>query len=614
MRIEPDQLREMAKQHERRAENIRNWGKIPHGWLDDFEASNGPFGGPVVGALRDYYDRRHRKAERIARDHEQTRDKLIASAKALEDNDLDGGGQVSDSGSKERFAPGGTAPHGPADPTAGNGRETPTADGAQWGRQPTPGDSPAPEAAGPADQATPGSGVSAPPGAPGLSDQGTAPVGVVPHAPAMPPETTTTVADTPGSDADGSAAAASVPAPGGSAGPADDGAGPAAVGTPLPGPLPPIGTTGGPTPPRSLSAGPLVSAVAAAGHRLSRPSLVVGDRAEHDLELARTLVAAILAAVGDSYPSLGWGVAVLRASQGPLVLVTSTEGRGWLPPGLFLPSEVFVPWRWDAPLGDRGRELVAEFEGNPDPARILAAFGLVAGRIGIGSPSALASSAAVADGVRAALGDGVAVEGNVRAAECTVDLSAPGAGLSDRLEMAGSEDSLRRAAEVSESDLRAVCLELARAADMQVRHAVTAVGSEAGARHARRQRVLDALQADLPVPAPWWDEIAAGSAGAGPESLRDRVFERRADEILLLLGAGEIDRHRLREVLYTYGQIAEHPQLPAAAQAVSAPTLPATGGGAISVGPIGRSGAPPLIAELSKATAGAEGSAERRRV
>ncbi|WP_460696580.1 type VII secretion target [Nocardia thraciensis] len=613
MSIEPDQLREMAGQHERRAADIRKWGEIPHGWLDDLEASSGPFGGPMVVAAREYYDRRHRKAERLARDHEQTRDKLLESAEALEANDDSGGSRVSNSGSPEKFAPGGSGPHGGIDPTAPPGatRETPPpVDGTQPGRQQigTPGEPDAPGVTGRPDLTSPVSATSSPPA--GTFDQGVAADG------SAPPVTSAPMTDASGSGTvDGSAAPAPVSVADNSAGPVGDSAGATPiVGAPLSGALPPTAMAGGggtgPTPPRPLSAGPFFSATATAGNRTSLPPLVVGDGADHDLELARTLLAAILAAVGNSHPGLGWGVGVLRGAEGPLVLVTSTEGRGWLPPGLFLPSEVFVPWRWDAPLGAQGRELVADFEGNPDPARILTAFGLVAGRLGIGRPSALASSSAVSDTVRVALGDDVATEGNVRAAECTVDLSAPGIGLSDRLEMGGSEDSLRRAAEVPESELRAVCLELARSADTQVRRAVTAVGSGTTAQRARRQRIIDALHADLPVPAPWWEEIAAGGRGAGPESLRDRAFERRADEILQLLAAGEPDRRRLRDVLYAYGQIAEHPQLPDAARAVSVPASPS--GGAISAGPIG--GAPPLVAELSKATAGADGSVEQRRV
>lgn len=132
---------------------------------------------------------------------------------------------------------------------------------------------------------------------------------------------------------------------------------------------------------------------------------------------------------------------------GPIVLLTSTEGRGWLPPGLFLPSEIALPWRWDVVLDNVAREATAALEGTTDPARMLAEFGLM-GRLRSVRISALVSSAAITDDLRAALGDDVAIEGRVSAAESAVDFTSPGIGLVDRLALAGSDELLRQAATV----------------------------------------------------------------------------------------------------------------------------------------------------------------------
>ncbi|WP_245401792.1 hypothetical protein [Nocardia albiluteola] len=352
---------------------------------------------------------------------------------------------------------------------------------------------------------------------------------------------------------------------------------------------------------------------------------MVGERVEDDLALARTLLAAILAAVRDSARGVEWAVAVGRAADGPIVMLTSTEGPGWLPPGLFLPLEVVLPWQWFAPRA-ADLEAIAALEGTADPARMLAEFGsLVARRKNVWI-SALVSSAAIPDGVRAALRGDTAVEEWVSPAESAVDFTAPGPGLVDRLALAGSSVSLHQAATVPETEIRAKCLELARAADARVRAAVSGVDGETVIRRARRQQILHALHAGLPVPVNWWDQMRAaddmtGSAlwsrrvdvsfvpvgrvrpGTATEALRGMVFERRADELLLLLAAGEPDRQTLRDVLYAYGQIAEHPMLPEAARVVHG----------VSVGSSHLGGVPPAIAESLNGPAGSEGSSERRR-
>ncbi|MEU2013989.1 hypothetical protein, partial [Nocardia sp. NPDC019302] len=148
-------------------------------------------------------------------------------------------------------------------------------------------------------------------------------------------------------------------------------------------------------------------------------------------------------------------------------------------------------------------------EGITDPARILAEFGLLLSRRGPGRISALVSSAAVSDGLRLALGDDVAIEGRVSAAESAVDLASQGNGLVDRLALAGSDELLRQASTVSFGKIRAKCIELAKTAHARVCAAAPAVGAEISAHRARRQRILDALHAGMSIPGSWWEQMRA---------------------------------------------------------------------------------------------------------
>ncbi|WP_067800781.1 type VII secretion target [Nocardia beijingensis] len=660
--VEPDQLRRMAQQHDSLAADIRKWGEIPHDWLAEFQSTYGVIADPMRGALVDYYNRRHQSAERLAARHERTRDELLAAAAALENADHSGGQNISHAGDLAGGAPRGGPAFGapPGHPTpVGAGPHTPTADGpqpnvAQPGYPPaTSVDPRMPEGATYSDSAPvlpaasapqlndPGpAGVAAPqatmpgtfgvpqPGWGGMPDSGSAGVSVGPLG------ALNGVADVP-IDMNGHAGVADgLPAPmaGGTA-PATVSAGGGGAGTAV-------------RPPAPLATGPLAAALHPAEDRRALPSLVVGEGSEDDLALARTLLAATLSAVADSAPGLDWGVAVLRTVGGPLVLLTSTEGRGWLPPRLFLPSEVVIPWRWDSILRAAGRQSIAALEGTTDPARMLAEFCMLVGERRRARISALVSSAAIADDLRRALGDDVAIEDRVSAAESAVDLTSPGAGLADRLTLAGSDDLLREASTVPDAEIGARCVELARAADAQVRTAFS-VGNAGGSPH--RARILDALQAGLPVPESWWhqirtvDALAAASARSrridishipvggvppnvtGMEVLRAMVFERRVDELLLLLAEGEPDRQTLRDALYTYGQITEHPLFPAAVRVSAAPAIrPGSAVSDVAIAPGVRAGsrgvssmshgeAPPSVAGLLSGPAGSESSGEQRR-
>ncbi|UGT69199.1 hypothetical protein LTT66_03015 [Nocardia gipuzkoensis] len=662
--VEPDQLRRIAKQHDLAAGNIRKWGEVPHGWLADFESGYGMIADPVRAALVDYYNRRHETAERLAANHERSRDELLAAADALEDADQSGGQRVGGAGDFGNGVPrGGPAPGGSPDPS------TPT--------ESSPGVLPAKDTPF-APPSTPTSPATSPattlPDAPSILGEETrtddqplmpanasapqtygtppteliAPVGPVQYAagesePSIDDRTVTPAVD-PGGTAtvavDSNSAAGTV---GGlDALPVANSLAAAAAVTGA-------GIAGGM--PAPLATGPFVAAAHLSEDKRALPLLVVGERVEDDLALARTLLGATLAAVADSAPGLEWAVAVGRTPVGPIVVLTSAEGRGWLPPGLFLPCEVSLPWRWDFVFGGAaGRQTVAALEGTADPARMLAEFGVMVGGRKNVRISALVSSGAIHDDLRAALGDDVALEGGVSAAESAVDFTSPGVGLVDRLTLAGSGELLQQAATVSDREIWAKCLELARAADGRVRAAVSGIDGETYAHRAHRQRILDALEAGQPIPASWWDEVRAADdtmAAAlrsqrvdvshlpvgevrpdvsGAEVSRDMFFERRAGEVLLLLAAGEPGRQTLRDVLYSYGQIAEHPLLPAAHAMETIGVRPAPadtgagrsvgsdayGAGSISVSPIGVGGPPASIAELWNGSKVSGGSGEKR--
>ncbi|MER7450942.1 type VII secretion target [Nocardia beijingensis] len=673
--VEPDQLRRLAMQHESLAADIRKWGEIPHDWLAEYQSTYGLIADQVRAALVDYYRRRHQSAERLAAKHERTRDELLAAAHALESADHSGKQQVSRAGD---FGDG-PSRRGPTPGALGDRRAQVDAGPVTTSTDNTqPIQSPAARsgdvaAITPADPKLPGH-IELPVPAPAPSAT-SAPYldGIVPTEPVAQ---TGTMPFSPGLPAPGVADVSwptSVPEPaevggtvdslgakydadtaGGAHGGADVGAAgmPAALSTAGPTQGPVFGSAAGPQPPTPLPTGPLAAALHAAEDRRALPSFVVGERVEDDLVLARTLLAAILSAVADSVPDLDWAVVVGRTPVGPMILLTSTEGRGWLPPGLFLPWEVAIPWRWDSSFRTAGRKAVAALEGTTDPARMLAEFGLLVGRRRPVRISALVSSTVIPDGLRATLDDGVAIEDRVLAAESAVDLASRGSGLVDRLALAGSDELLRQASIVPDTEILDKCIALANAAHAQVCAAAPSIGAEMSAHRARRQHIIDALRARMPVPRSWWEQMrAADDATAaalrarrvdvsqvpvggnipesiGTEAARELVFERRADELLLLLAEREPDRQTLRDALYSYGQIIEHPLFRASAVTgathVTASRLSGLAGGRsaepsvdgidfVSVDPARRGEVVPLVGESSTMATNFDGFVEQRR-
>jgi hypothetical protein len=329
--------------------------------------------------------------------------------------------------------------------------------------------------------------------------------------------------------------------------------------------------------------------VGAAMTSAAAPAFVLGERVDGDLVLARTLLSGVLAAGGDAVLGLGWAVSVMRHPSGISAFVTSNEGRGWIPAGLYLPREISTPWVWE----------VAEnaWEGVADPARVLAEFAIAWGRKSGARLTAVASSTDVDADLRRQLGD-VPIEGEVTASSA-MDFSAPRPSLADRLELVGAPALVRRAATTPESEIGARCWELASDAHARVHKAGLGSSAALGA-PAARERILGALRQRREVPQELWEELrdaddlltatmlsrradvsrvalgelradqADGRHASEMSALRAMVFERRCDELVLLL-AEAATRQTLRDAVYAHAQIVSHPGFVAPAPAPAAP-------------------------------------------
>lgn len=614
--LEPGELRRMAAQHGAAAARVREWGKIPRGWLDDFRRTHGTIAEPMREALEDYYQRRHDRAERQAADHERTRDNLLTAAKAMEEADHHSGSGVSAAGTFDGITPGrvdgpgATIAPAPAVFPAGQSTAFPNAGATVSSGPATVGARPAVPSEGASGQspvsAPRGSGVSPVPGVTGRSSlvsssrssprtvdapsRATAPVDV------PPPSATASSAVDRTNAAAGTAATASPVKP-------VEATVSASAATSATNSVERSGgRVAGP-----LARGPFLSATATGR---AAPPLVVGDTTEDDLSLACALLSSVLAAVADSEPGLEWAVAVMRFRRRPVVVLNSTEGLGWLPSGLFLPMEVTVPSKWREIFEGAGEEAFAAAEGASDPTRVFAEWISVLRRKRMVRISAIASSAIISDTVRGALGARTAVADEIGAAESALDLTTPGTGLVDRLQAGGSHHLLEQAEAVADTDIRSTCLALAAEAHMRVRD----LGAESDGwfqeQAEDRQRILDTLRMGGALLPSWLDQMRAADAMSaavqrsrrvdvsnvpighrpnmqGLDDLRRMFFERRADEIFMLLAAGEPDRQTLRDVFYAYGQIAEDPNLPASSVPIVADTgLQSAGsGGVIAVAP-----------------------------
>ncbi|MFI6779150.1 type VII secretion target [Nocardia sp. NPDC050412] len=584
MEIDPQVLYDLANQHDRVHDDTIEWAKKPDTWLKTFPDSYGAIAHPVHKALEAYYDARERAGLALAREHKQTADDLRKAAREFEQADLDGGAGVRrimngpDSHGLPQTSPSlpnGASPNGhspvntsPSDNVPGGTQQpgsTPASDDSPVGVGPATS---APTTNGAAPAGPDGTGVSTPtsgtvpPGGPG-GGPGGGPSG--PSGPTVTP---------PG----GVVSSVSAGPGGGPSGPGpDDRTSDRSSGVSAAGDLPPV-----------PMATPFASAVAAAKDKEAAPAYVVGDAVNNDLVVARTLLGAVLAAVDSSVLGLHWAVAVMRGPGGVGVFITSNEGRGWFPAGLYLPREVSTPWLWDEMLGAGSAEAASPWEGVSDPARVLVEFGLAWGAKAGASLSAVVSSGSIDSGLRARFND-VAMEGMV-APSYDVDLRVATPDTADRLGLAGSVEALEQIAAVPDSALRARCVELAADAHAKVGR-IRDLPADGAVARGVRDRILAAVQSGRDIPRSWWDELRDAddllAASIMPRrvdvgrvepgdlrvddadgGLRTLVFERRCNELVLLL-AEETTRQQLRDAVYAHEQIVKHPRFVEVPAAVS---------------------------------------------
>ncbi|MFB8005992.1 type VII secretion target [Nocardia sp. NPDC056000] len=587
--IDPAVLRQLAVQHRKVGDDTVEWAKPPSDWLEAFPHTYGTIASPVLDALTRYYNARQQAGNALAAQHYRTADELNASADAYEAADHDSA----------------TAVHQAGDNLGHRGTPAPVPAPTQPGAQ-TPGD---PSNTGPGQRVPGGNDTNAPGGqdtspiaAPGTTTGGTpAPAGMPGGAQATPgtsgaPFAPAASATDPGSsNTTGrdvlSGTPANAPQPGAVTAPTGTGMAPILSGsggdsgqnTTTPG----TGVPADAVP--TLVPTPFAAAVAAAKDRETGPANVVNEAVNEDLVIARTLLAAVLAAVDEPIIGLAWAVSVMRGPTGIGVFITSNEGRGWLPAGLYLPREVSTPWLWDEMVGT---EQTWPWEGVADPARVLAEFARAWGATTESSLTALVSSGSIDSSLRAQLPD-TAVEGMVPPAY-DVDLRTAGPGTADRLALAASIPALESVGAVADSAIHRRRTELAEQAHAEVGR-TTATPAEAVTARALRTRVLALLHDNQQVPAQLWQELRdaddllaasmlsrrvdAGRVGLGQlriedqaEALRAMVFERRCTELTLLL-ADQPTRQGLRDAVYAHEQILGHPLF--AAMPVAATTTAA---------------------------------------
>ncbi|WP_331723071.1 type VII secretion target [Nocardia sp. NBC_00511] len=588
VQVEPGVLRRLAVQHEEVATAIRAWAEPPHEWLTAFPDTYGRIASAVETALYGYYDARQKAGMQLADQHDQTALALRRAADDYERVDHEGAAAINHGGDQPGTpphsngnapvtgTPGGTANSAPSDHSTAQPVSAPptvaptgvTAGGlAASSTAPTAGG--ADLAGNSADLA--GNGVAPPTGAEAQNTSGSEPV-ASPSSGVAPAATD----GGPGPFAGGAIGA--TPATQDSGSPATTGAASTQMAD--------GGAAALPMP------SPFAAAVAAAKDRETGTSHVVNDVVNEDLVLARALLGAVLAAVDTPPVGLAWAVSVMRGPSGQRILLTSNEGRGWLPAGLFLPDEVSTPWAIEEPID---AEVTAAWEGVADPARVLAEFALARSRESEAHLSALVSSGPIDASLRAALPD-TAIDDLV-GPSYDLDLRVPVDGTVDRLALSGFTAPETLVA-VPDSAIRARELVLAYRAHTTASRGVSS--SHVATVRSMRERILSTLQSGISVPRQLWDDLRdaddllaavtlsrrvdVGRVDLGglrvdteAEALRALVFERRANEIVLLL-AGDPTRQSLRDTVYAHEQIVSHP----GAGSVAAST-PSVGHGAVVV-------------------------------
>lgn len=305
---------------------------------------------------------------------------------------------------------------------------------------------------------------------------------------------------------------------------------------------------------------------------------VVGERMDGDLVLARTLLRSVLAAVDCSPLAPAWAVSVLRHPGGVGVFLTSNEGRGALPAGLYLPRQVSTPWVWEIARN-------APWEGISDPARMLVEFATVWRTVSGARLSAVTSSQPIAAKVAAAV-PSVSFEGEITAAP-ELDLAAAAPGLLDRLGWTAAPRLLARVAAVPDRALGDQCARLARDAHDRLAASLGGVVDGLGSA-GMRAHLLSLVRRRQPVAAHLWQELRDADdllaalmlshridvsaiplgelrfdgRGRALKAVRALHLERCCNELVLLL-ADTAERAQLRDAVYLHSYLADHPAVSA---------------------------------------------------
>lgn len=539
LRIDLEELYRLARQHREIADAILEWAKPPQEFLDNFIKNFGPISQPVYFAVKDYYQAREHAGQDLARKHHHVADNLVTAAKAFQRADEHGAAQVR-----------------AAVPDLG-------------------GQAPAPAGAAPAG---PGGGPSAPapqgiPMTPILPPSIGAPTWDMPNGPTTPSATPQAQPEAP------AAPAAAAPPP--VAPPAAPPLAPPAGPTPPPPPPLGVGPVTGPAPDVQQQGGPQFPFLPMKPTQEKKQEEEREEQTEEvaDLELARRLLAGILAAVeklgGQSSSGLEWSVGVLRGENSVALFVTSNEGRGWLPAGLYLPEGVATPWIFgvDTP----------EWEQVTDPAQIMLDFAMRYGPTTRAKVSALVSSKEIDPATEAAvIAVGGLAQGSVEADD-SLDLTRPGPGMTDRLGVVGTIGTVTsEQLDTPEVDIREQCVDMAVRGTRQIVEAngevIARAIEEVSTARGLREQILTMLRAGGDVPEQWWQDLWRADVlvqtaimfrnmrfGGEEEeeeetgTASELVFERRANELALLL-ARPFSRQTLRDIAYSYGQVMGHPQ------------------------------------------------------
>ena len=194
------------------------------------------------------------------------------------------------------------------------------------------------------------------------------PIPQTPATPLAPPPSTTPMSAAPAAASAPqplSAPAASSSTGGVPAAPAGGAAGGGAPMAPYGSVLPPAAPTAGGTTPAAYASPPPSVAPSGVGAgapptgfvpavRDSAPARIGRDTSMTDLESARAAVADLAAASSAVYPGLQWAVVVSRGPSGmPELWVTTNEGAGYIPHGVFLPRAMPLASGFDPDLDSR---------------------------------------------------------------------------------------------------------------------------------------------------------------------------------------------------------------------------------------------------------------------